>query len=104
MDKIQTSDTINHDRRRFFGDGSHLRRTAGAHVEDGTYVQRAHRGVRVPRASRAMLAEHLGERIGVFGQVLQWHGAVLLVLKLAHYCPVRERASTLLEFRPWPDC
>ncbi len=46
------------------------------HVEDRPHVQRAHRGMRVPGAARAVAREHLGQRVGVLGQVLQRHGAV----------------------------
>ncbi len=40
-------------------------------------MQRAHGGMGVPGAPAAMAREHFGERVGVLGQVLQRHGAVL---------------------------
>ena len=40
-------------------------------------MQRADRGVRVPGAARAVPREHLGQRVGVVGEVLERHRAVL---------------------------
>ena len=39
-------------------------------------MQRADRGMRVPGALAAVLAKHLRQRAGVFGQVFEWHRAV----------------------------
>ena len=52
-------------------------RAVAAHVEDRPHVQRADRGVRVPGAARAVLLEHLREAVGVLGEVLERHRAVL---------------------------
>ena len=40
-------------------------------------MQGADRGVRVPGAARAVLGEHLCQLVGIFGKVLERHGAVL---------------------------
>ncbi|KWT97635.1 hypothetical protein APY03_1331 [Variovorax sp. WDL1] len=61
----------------FLGDGAHLRGAVDAHVENGPHVQRAHRCMGIPGAARAVLREDLGEAVGVGGQVLERHGAVL---------------------------
>ena len=63
--------------RRLLGDGAHLGRAVAPHVEDRPHVQRADRGMGVPGAARAVAREHLGQRVGVVGQVLERHGAVL---------------------------
>ena len=68
---------VAHQRRRFLGDRAHLRRAVAPHVEDRPHVQRADRGVRVPGAARAVAREHLGQRVGVLGEVLERDGAVL---------------------------
>ena len=66
-----------HQRRRLLGDLPHLGRAIAPHVQDGPHVQRADRRMGVPGAARAVPAEYLGERVGVLGQVLQRHRAVL---------------------------
>jgi valyl-tRNA synthetase len=48
-----------------------------AHVEHGSHMKRAYRCVRVPRAARAVLLEHACQALGVFGEMLQRHRAVL---------------------------
>ena len=60
----------------FVGNGAHLDRTVTAHVQDGSHMQGTHRRVRVPGALGAVTCKHLGERIGVVGQVLERHGTV----------------------------
>ena len=66
-----------HHRGGFLGDRAHLRRAVAAHVEDRPHVQRAHRGVRVPGAARAVAREDLGERVGVAGEMRERHRAIL---------------------------
>ena len=61
----------------FFGDGAHFFRPVTAHVEDRTHVQRAHRGMRIPGAARAVFFEHLGQPLGIFGEMFQRYGAIL---------------------------
>ncbi len=69
-----------HQRAGFFGDGAHLGGTAAgagdAHVENRPHVQRAHRGMGIPGAACAVAGEHVGERVGVLGQVVERHRAV----------------------------
>ena len=65
-----------HQSAGFVGDVTHVARTLAAHVQDGAHMQSAHRSVRIPSAFGAMAFEHLGELVGVFGQVLEWHSAV----------------------------
>ena len=65
-----------HERTGLLGDGAHLRGIAPAHVQNRPHMQGAHTRVGVPGAARAVAREHLGERVGVFGQVLQRHGAI----------------------------
>ena len=61
----------------FLGHGTHfycsIRRLQ---VDHGAYVQATDRGMGVPGARGAMLGENLGQAVGIFGQVLQAHGAV----------------------------
>ena len=70
-----------HQHGGLLGDRAHPLRAAlrpvAPHVENRPHVQRAHRGMRVPGAVRAVPAEDLGERVGVVGQVLERNGAVL---------------------------
>ena len=66
-----------HQRAGFFGDGAHLGGAVAAHVEDRPHVQRADRRVRVPGAAGAVPREHFGQRVGVVGQMLERHRAVL---------------------------
>ena len=66
-----------HQRRGFFCDCAHLSGAVAPHVQNGAHMQRTHRCVRIPGATRAMARKHLGERVGVVGQVLQRHRAVL---------------------------
>ncbi len=66
-----------HERRRLLGDRAHLRRAVAPHVEDRPHVQRADRRVRVPGAARSVAREHLGQRVGVVGEVRERHRAVL---------------------------
>ena len=62
----------------FFGNGAHLLRAVGrSHIEHRTYVQTTHGRMRVPGSACPVLLEHLGQAIGVFGQVLERHGTVL---------------------------
>ena len=65
-----------HHRAGFLGDRAHFLRAVRAHVEDGPHVQAADRGVRVPGAPGAVLLEHLGQAVGIFGEVLERHRAV----------------------------
>ena len=60
-----------------FGNGAHFARAIAAHVQNGAHMQSAHRGVGVPSAPAAVFAKHPGQGIGVLGQALQRHGAVL---------------------------
>ena len=54
------------------------RRPAGCvQVEDRAHVQAADRGVGVPGAAGAVAGEELGDRLGVVGEVVERHGAVL---------------------------
>ena len=55
-----------HQRAGFLGDGAHLLRAVAAHVEHRAHVQRAHRGVRVPGAARAVLLEHRASAASVY--------------------------------------
>ena len=66
-----------HQFARLLGDGAHLPGAVLLHVEHRAHVQGADRGVRVPGAARAVPGEHLGQLVGVLGQMLQRHGAVL---------------------------
>src|SRR6185503_4781798 len=66
-----------HHRRGFFGDRAHLGRTVATHVEDRPDVQGADTGMRVPGAAGAVFPEHFGQPVGVFGQMLERHRAVL---------------------------
>ena len=66
-----------HQLARLFGDGAHLPGAVFPHVQHRTHVQSADRRVRIPGAARAVLGEHLGQLVGVFGKVLQRHRAVL---------------------------
>ena len=66
-----------HHRAGFLGDGAHLLGAVAAHVEDRSHVQRADRGVRVPGAARAVLLEDVGQPLGVLGEVLERHRAIL---------------------------
>ena len=52
-------------------------RAVAAHVEHRAHVQRADRGVRVPGAARAVLLEHVRQAVGVLGEMLERHRAVL---------------------------
>ena len=60
------------------GDGAH-RPASGrlAQVEDRAHVQAADRGVGVPGAAGAVAGEEIGDRLGVVGEVVERHGAVL---------------------------
>ena len=64
----------------FFSNRPHLGgapiNPALAHVQNGTNMQRTHRGVRIPSAFAAVFFEHLCQPVRVVGQVLQWHRAV----------------------------
>ena len=66
-----------HQLGRLLGDRAHAHRAVALHVEHRAHVQAAHRGVRVPGALGAVLAEDLGQLRGVLGQVLERHRAVL---------------------------
>ena len=66
-----------HQRRGFFCDCAHLAGAVASHVQNGAHMQRPDRGVRIPGATRAVARKDLGERVGVVGQVLQRHRAVL---------------------------
>jgi hypothetical protein len=61
----------------FLGNGAHLAGAVAAHVEDRAHMQGADRGVGIPGAARAVLREDLGQRVGVIGQMLERHGAIL---------------------------
>ena len=67
---------VAHQGRGLFGNSAHFGGAARAHVQNRPHMQRTHRPVGVPGAFAAVFFEHLGQRIGVFGQVLQRHGAV----------------------------
>ena len=67
-----------HQGEALLGDGAHgadVRRVL--HVQDGADVQAADAGVGVPGALGAVLGEHVVQALGVVGQVVQAHGAVL---------------------------
>ncbi len=65
-------------RERLLGDGAH---GPGIflqfQIEHGTHVQAADAGVRIPGALGAVACEDLGKPLGVVGEVLQRHRAVL---------------------------
>ena len=67
-----------HHLERGLGDLAH-----GAHVlvelevQNGPYVQTSFRGMGIPRAFGSVLVEHLGQAVGVVGQVFKRDGAIL---------------------------
>ncbi len=67
-----------HQLRGLLRDGAHPGDVAAElHVEDRAHVQAADRGVGVPRAAGAVLGEHLGDGVGVVGEVFERHRAIL---------------------------
>ena len=65
-------------RARFLGDRAHLLGAVlRAQVQHGAHVQAADRRVGIERAARAVLREHLRQALGVIGEMLERHGAVL---------------------------
>jgi hypothetical protein len=64
-----------------FGDGAHLGcaalRPGPTHVEDRAHVQGTDRGMGIPGAAGAVLREHRRQRVGVVGEVLERHRAIL---------------------------
>jgi hypothetical protein len=67
-----------HHRERLFRNGAHGARVfLQLEIEDRAHVQAADGGVRIPRALGAVLLEHGGEALGVIGEVLQRHRAIL---------------------------
>ena len=67
-----------HHRAGFLGDRAHLAGAiGGAHVEHGAHVQTSDRCVRIKGSASSVLVEHAREAIGVFGEMLERHGAVL---------------------------
>ena len=67
-----------HHRERLLRDRAHLAHVPLVlEVEDRAHVQAADRGVRVPGAAGAVAGEEVGEALGVVGQMLERHGAVL---------------------------
>ena len=66
-----------HHRRGLFGNRAHFERAVGAHIENGPHMQSADRSVRVPGAARAVLFKHARQAVGVFGQMLKRHRAIL---------------------------
>ena len=66
------------ERARFLGDRAHLLGAVlRAQIQHRAYVQAADRRVRIERAARAVLREHVRQALGVLGEVLERHGAVL---------------------------
>ncbi len=67
-----------HHPERRLGDLAH-----GAHillqleVEDRPYMQTSFRGMRIPRAVGAVAPEHLRQPVGIFGQMIERHRAIL---------------------------
>ncbi len=62
----------------FLGDGAHGGHVlVQAQIEHRAHVQAAFGGMGVPGAARAVAGETGGQALGIFGQVLQRHGAVL---------------------------
>ena len=58
-----------HQRGGQLGDFAHFLCAIPAHIENWPHVQRADTGVGVPGALGAVAVEHLGELVGVLGQV-----------------------------------
>ena len=62
----------------FLGDGAHFPDVALVlHVEHRANVQAADGGMRVEGASGVVLAEDVGQPVGVFRQILERDGAIL---------------------------
>ena len=57
--------------------GSAPLRSVSPHVENGTHMKRAHRGVRIPGATRAVTAKHLSQPVGVLRKMLERNRTVL---------------------------
>jgi hypothetical protein len=73
-----------------------------AHIEYGAHVQRANGSVRVPGTRRTVLLENARQLVGVLGQVLERHRAVLdeghgLAVALHRHHDVESRLAHLPE-------
>ena len=67
-----------HQGEGFLSDRAHRAHVAlEPQVQHRADMQAAFGGVRVPRTARAVLLEHLGEPVGVVGEMRERHGAVL---------------------------